>query len=258
MRGLFLILVLSSVAAAGTIEDTIPDARYRDYGETFARYTCRLIGTNTAGSMQVGTCTLVAPHWALTAAHVVEDMAQCFVVSDAGPHRVDRVFAHREYGGRFAEHDIALVHVERAFPLVRYPPLTDGSERLGSVAVAAGYGVTGTLSTGYTRGDGEIRAGTVLLSSHERSVFMCDIRRDGSPLPFCIAPGDSGGGLWGTAADGRTVLIGVHSFTARLGKEAARSRAGEESGHTRLALYLAWMREVAGELDRPCSLASCR
>ena len=87
---------------------------------------------------------------------------------------------------------------------------------------------------------------------------MCDIRRDGSPLPFCIAPGDSGGGLWGAATDGRTVLIGVNSFTSRRGREKTRSQVGEESGHTRVALYLAWMREVAGELDGPCKLAGCQ
>lgn len=258
MRGLLIILVLCRVVAAGTIEDTIPDARYREYGETFSRYTCRLIGVNTDGEPQVGTCTLLAPHWALTAAHVVEGMATCFVLTDAGPHRIDRVFTPRDYAGRFAEGDIALVHVVRAFPLTTYPPLTDGTERLGSVATAVGYGVTGPLSQGYGRGDNQIRAGTVLLTAQERCVWMCDIRRTGTPLPLCIAPGDSGGGLWSTAADGRTVLVGVNSFTSRRGRGPTRSQVGEESGHTRVAMYREWMHEVAGRFDEPCNLAACR
>ena len=53
------------------------------------------------------------------------------------------------------------------------------------------------------------------------------------------------------------MLVGINSYTAKVGKDV-RSRAGEESGHTRVALYLDWIREVAGELDAPCTLASCQ
>jgi len=259
MRALALIAgLVAVVACGGTIEDTIPDSRYREYGETFAAYTCRLVGTNTDGHTQVGTCTLISPHWALTAAHVVQDYTECGVWTAVGYHRVDRVFVYRDYTGTFAEHDIALVHVVRPFDLSWYPPLTDGSEQLGDVCTAAGYGVTGRLSSGFSRGDNEIRAGTMRLTAREKSVWVCEIRRGGSPLPFCIAPGDSGGPLWGRAADGRTVLIGVNSYTAKVGKPPVRSQVGEESGHTRVAIYLPWIREVAGELDEPCILASCR
>jgi hypothetical protein len=259
MRCLALIAgLIAAVASAGTVEDTIPDARYREYGETFRPYTCRLAGFNVDGNPQVGTCTLIAPHWALTAAHVVADLTMAGVLSDAGYHRVDRIFVHRDWGDTFAEHDIALVHVVKPFEVGRYPPLTDGSEQLGSVVTAAGYGVTGRLSSGFTSGDSEIRAGTMRLTSRERSVYVCEIRRGGSPLPFCIAPGDSGGPLWGTASDGRTVLIGINSYTAKLGKAPVRSQVGEESGHTRVEMYRDWIREIAGELDAPCTLAGCR
>ena len=259
MRALALIAgLIGVVAAGGTIEDGIPDARYRQYGETFASYTCRLVGKNVEGNPQVGTCTLIAPHWALTAAHVVSDMTECGVWTAAGRHAIDRTFPYRDYTGKFAEHDIALVHVSRPFTLERYPPLTDGSEQPGTVCTAVGYGVTGRLSSGYSRGDNEIRAGTMRLTSTERSVWVCKIERHGSPLPFCIAPGDSGGPLWAKAGDGRTVLVGINSYTAKVGKPPVRSQAGEESGHTRVALYLDWIREVAGKLDEPCTLAACQ
>ena len=257
MRALALIAGLVAVVAnAGTIDDAIPDARYRAYGETYRPFTCRIAGTNTAGQPQVGTCTLIAPHWALTAAHVVHDMTAVGVMGETAYHRADRIFVHREWDGTFASHDIALVHVVTPFGLAYYAPLTDGSERVGSVCTAVGYGVTGKLSTGYTGGDAQIRAGTMRMTSTERSVWVCDIRRGGSPLPFCIAPGDSGGGLWGKTSDGRTVLIGVNSYTATTAQHT-RSRVGEESGHTRVALYLDWIREVAGKLDEPCTLPGC-
>ena len=258
MRGLLIFLALSSVAIAGTIEDTLPDARYRAYGETFRSYTCRLAGFNTDGQPQVGTCTLIAPHWALTAAHVVADMTTVGVLTDDGYHDVDQVFCHRDWDGTFARHDIALVHVRRPFVASWYPPLTDGTEQLGSVVTAAGYGVTGRLSAGFGGGDSEIRAGTMRLTGSEHSVYVCEIRRSGSPLPFCIAPGDSGGGLWGKAADGRTVLIGVNSFTSTTGPGPVRSQAGEESGHTRVAMYLDWIADIAGSLDTTCTLAGCQ
>ena len=257
MGRLLIFFALSSVALAGTTEDGIPDARYREYGETFAAYTCRLVGRNTDDQSQVGTCTLIAPHWALTAAHVVADMRECGVLTAAGHHRVDRVFVYREYADVFAKHDIALVHVVRPFPLATFPQLTDGSERPGDVCTAVGYGVTGRLSAGFHGGDNKIRAGTMRLTAAENSVWICQIRNSGSPLPFCIAPGDSGGPLWARAADGRTVLVGVNSYTAKIGKPPVRSQAGEESGHTRVALYLDWIGEVAGSLDEPCTLASC-
>lgn len=259
MRGLaFIAGLVAAVASAGTVEDTIPDSRYRQYGETFAAYTCRLVGLNTDGKPQVGTCTLIAPHWALTAAHVVRDMTACEVETAAGRHRIDRVFVYHEYAGVFARHDIALVHVVRPFAVTVYPPLTDGSERAGEVCTAAGYGVTGRLSTGFGGGDNQIRAGTMRLTEAVASVWVCKIERGGSPLPFCIAPGDSGGPLWARAADGRTVLVGVNSYTAKIGKPPVRSQAGEESGHTRVALYLDWIREIAGELDKGCTLAACQ
>jgi hypothetical protein len=244
MRGLLLILALSSVAVAGTIEDSIPDARYRDYGETFKRYTCRLVGTNVQGEIQVGTCTLIAREWALTAAHVVADLTSGGILSDHGYHRISRVFVHREYGGQFANHDIALVHVATPFELAWYPPLTDGSEKAGDVCTAVGFGVTGTLSAGFDSGDMLIRAGTMRLTSAERSVWVCEIKRCCSPLPLCIAPGDSGGPLWAKAADGRTVLVGVNSYTAKTGKPPVKSQVGDESGHTRVALYLDWISDI--------------
>jgi secreted trypsin-like serine protease len=181
-------------------------------------------------------------------------------VTSGDRHRVDRVFAHREWrDAEYGWHDIALVHVERPFSVRAYPALSDATERLGSVAAVSGYGMTGTLAVGLQAGDQRLRAGTVFLGAIERGVYVCPIRRtpDAGPLPACIAPGDSGGPLWATAADGSTRLVGVNSYVARVGGRA-RYVVGEESGHTRVALYLDWIAEVTGGLDAPCTMPECQ
>lgn len=255
MRGVFFLLAWSSVAVAGTIEDSIPDARYREYGQTFANYTCRIQGTTPDGKRAGGTCVLIAPRWALTAAHVTDDMTRPAVTTIDGEHLISRVVPHPAYAGEYGWNDIALVHSATAFPLAQYPPLSDGTERLGTVAAAAGYGMTGRLSTGIS-GDGSgLRAGTQILTATERTLLVCDIRRSGTPLPFCIAPGDSGGGLWAAGSDGTVRLVGIHSCVSRRGTERPRHAAGEESCHTRVSLFLGWIRDVCGE---PCLLACCK
>jgi hypothetical protein len=258
MRRLLLIFfALSSVAVAGTIEDSIPDSRYREYGSTFAAHTCRITGVEVKGNSAFASCVLVSPHWALTAAHVVHEMVTCEILAGDSSHRVDRIFVHPEWQHDFGWHDIALVHTAQPFSVQKYPILSDATESLGAVVTASGYGMTGRLSTGLQSGSGGLRAGTQRLHGFERAVWVCKIERGTTPLPLCIAPGDSGGGLWGRAADGSTRLIGINSCVSRYGGGKPRHVAGEESAHTRVSLYLDWIAAVAGPLDEPCNLASC-
>lgn len=260
MRWLATFIVAASTASAGTIDESKGDARYLDYGATFSGYVVRVTGPNRDGVPLAGSGTMLSPHWVLTAAHVTHDMVAVDVVTGGDRHRVDRVFAHRDWRpDDYGWHDIALVHVARPFSGRVYPSLSDATERLGSVAAASGYGMTGTLSVGLQAGDQRLRAGTVFLGAVERGVYVCPIRRDSQagPLPYCIAPGDSGGPLWAAAADGSTRLVGVNSYVARTGGRA-RYVVGEESGHTRVALYLDWIAEVAGTLDGGCTMPGCQ
>lgn len=256
MRALgFLILCWASSAFAGTTDDAISDARYLKYAEGFRPYTARIIGLRTDGTTPAGTCVLIHDHWALTAAHVVDGWTAGLVHSSKGIRRIERVFSHIDYQDWNAGwHDIALVRVREPFKLDYYPSLSSGQEALGAVVSVAGYGLTGRLSTGHTHGDGLLRAGTGRITRFEAGCIVLPAMRGGSPLPLCIAPGDSGGPLF---VAGR--LAGINSFTMKLQDgTSTRSRVGEESAHTRVSLYHDWFHDVMGEeFDVPCSVVAC-
>lgn len=252
--GIFLLCVASS-AFAGTTDDGIPDARYREYAKGFAPYTARILGVQPDGTTPAGSCVLIADLWAVTAAHVVDDFASGVVHASTGIRRIERIFPHAEYkDDSFGWHDLALVKVAEPFGLDFYPKVADGSETPGDIVSMVGFGLTGRLSSGYTHGDGALRAGTGRIARFERGVIVMPALSAGTALPLCIAPGDSGGPLFC-----RGMLSGIASFTMKTPDGMrTRSRIGEESCHTRLILYHDWFHDVMGEeFDAVCSVASC-
>lgn len=224
-----------AVIIGGTTDDAIPDARYIEYGRGFLPYTMKLTARNDRGEPIEATATAVSRRWALTAAHVV-DGAKGITVggSPAAVVHISPAFTAVGKG------DIALVEMEKAFALEWYPPLSDGTERVGQVVSLAGYGLHGKLSTGHDSADGRLRAGTQKIERLDDGLIICHAQCGSSPLEYCISPGDSGGPLF---AGGR--LAGVHSFTFDKPKPSGlRSREGEETAHTRVSLHREWISTV--------------
>lgn len=231
-----VILAVAAPALAGTTDDSIPDARYVQYAAGFRPYTRRIDVVETSGRLAVSTSVCIAPRWSLTAAHVVADAATANI--EGNP--VETIFVHQEFDAdRVGWNDIALLRLRDDFHLDYYPPLSTGQETEGDVVSMAGYGITGRLSTGYSKSDGLLRAGTNRIARFERSLLVCPAARGGSPLPFCIAPGDSGGPVFVGAGDG-AALCGIASFTMK-DTGPLRSREGEEMGATRVSLFADWI-----------------
>lgn len=239
MRTLAIILASSALSLAGTTDERVPDSAYVDYGKSFAPYARRLAVTGTDGRVAYATATVIADHWALTAGHVVHD-ADCATIDK--DYEAVEIVVHPEFdGSKLGWNDIALLRTEKSFALPHYPPLATAQDASpGATVTLAGYGLYGRLGTGYTDSDGRLRAGTNKVERHERNVIVCTAG-GGSPLEFCIAPGDSGGPMYSAGRDGR--LVGIASFTMA-DKGPLRSRRGEESGHTRVSLFVEWIRGV--------------
>lgn len=231
-------------AMAGTTDDAVDDARYLDYARAFASYTAKATGRDSQGRRNEATATLIGPHWAITAAHVVHGVNEIALVSGDTKRPVAKVVMHPDWSAEEGHgwHDLALLRCDEPLRLDFYPPLSTGDENVGQVVSIVGYGIHGRLSEGHSTYDGKLRAGTQTIERFERTVIVCHARCGTSTLEFCIAPGDSGGPLF---AGGK--LAGVNSFTMAA-KGPLKSKAGEETAHTRVSLYREW---ILGVMDEP-------
>lgn len=231
---------------AGTIDPRQSDEAHLAYGKKFpfvAKISCTDI---KSGDLHSGSCVIISPRCALTAAHVVNGGKDPYVVTDDGKkHEIERVVIHPKYDeSQSGVGDLAVCLVSQAgeFSLDFYPALHSGDDEVGKVASIAGYGFKGTFHSGATNSDGKRRAGANVIERVKDDLLVCSAGgKRKNELEFLISWGDSGGGLFiGNE------LAGINSFIMSYGEGVKpRSKYGEESAHVRISHHIEWIKKNA-------------
>ena len=245
---LIFFFVFSSVFA-GTIDPQNSDKEYLEYG---AKHTCVLpimgFMADKLNNPFRGSCVLINENYALTAAHIVVNSMNQFVVYENKPYPCSIVAIHALYDNTvFGKHDIAVVRLQRPIKLDFYPELYTSRDEHKKICSIAGFGFSGTFKTGSqtNKFDNKRRAGSNIIYDIEDNILICStVDTPVTSLEFLICSGDSGGGLF---IDQK--LAGINSCV--FSKDGnANSDYGDISGHTRISDYHIWIKNTINSIEQ--------
>lgn len=274
-RLLVLLIALIPVTAhAGTIRHDRDPALYTTLAADSAFQSVGLleVGVFEVGQPAVGSATLVAPDWVLTAAHVVEGGKAINFTVGGQTYSASRWVSHPKYSGNLLSgYDLALVQLSGPVADVLPAQIYRKKKERNATGTFVGFGRSGTGLTGDTIDDRVKRAGTNIIDGQlkqDRSgllkvveklpstarTFAVDFdspsnpleSRMGSDVPtdleLLIARGDSGGGVFIDDPNDLSgpLLAGIHSF-GEIFDERDDSDYGDVTGHTRVSTYKGWI-----------------
>ncbi len=218
---------------------------------------------------KVCVATLIAPQWAITAAHCVEETSLQEALDSDGVYGVhiagadvdiDRVVMHPNYQYRYdatrsaEEVDLALLRLVRPLDIPRPLALYRAEDEQDRVATFLGWGYFGIGTTGIQHDDGRFRlAKNVVTAASSRLRFnFDDPRLPGSAaveLEGLPGLGDSGGPALLETAEGWSIAgVAVGEVGARHSGEegGAQGLYGAVGIYERLSLHQPWIDSVIG------------
>jgi secreted trypsin-like serine protease len=251
-----LALALGAVPASGIVirHDRL-DANYvadpRNYPQFFHLHE--------RNQRKVCLATLIAPRWAITAAHCSDDtplreaLAQGddYTVGVAGQtYHVSSLVLHPDYsnGTLLQGVDLALLQLDRAVEDVAPVALQRAQDEADAVATLVGWGSTGNGTTGRSGNDGKFRRAQNRVDAADQwlEFHFDDPRMPGSKalaLEGVPGLGDSGGPAL-VEHDGELVLIGIAVGELARDDDRRQGLYGATGIYERISRHAAWIDAV--------------
>lgn len=210
---------------------------------------------------KVCVATLVAPQWALTAAHCAAETALQATLAEGRAyavqinrqtHHIDALYLHPGWSGESTVHlqprqvDLALVHLSAPVNERTVVELYRGEDELTRAMTFLGWGYTGLGTTGTSVDDGQLRfAQNTVIRADERLRFeFNDPRaRDDKAVQFEGIPGlgDSGGpALLANGGSMQLAGIAIGELTGKTNSVGA-GRYGAIVVYERVSQHLDWI-----------------
>ena len=245
---------------AATIRDDVPDSSYQALAANLAYAS---VGMFVSNGPYTGSGVLIAPDWVLTTAHnLLLATSGTFTVGGTS-YTANQLIMNPNWnnGSVFNGYDFGLAHLSSSVTAIPPATLYTGSSDMGQTGTYVGFGAGGTGLTGYQTPpdnlerafqnviDGSFNNPSVLLGSDFDNPHTTADNwwGDATPLPLegCVAPGDSGGGMFITV-DSQTYLAGIIAFVAATDGNA-NADYGDLSGSGRVSAFVPWIESTIPE-----------
>lgn len=194
---LLMISLFMSQLYGGTILDSVNDNEYIQYAKNID-CVVKIVGKIDNKDKAVFSGVIIDEHWIITAAHTLDNNQKFYFSLEDKQLEINEFFIHPQYNpSEFGSIDIGLCYIKDPIKIKFIPKFYTEDDEIGKVCCIVGYGLTGTGKSGAIKWDGKRRAGSNKIINIHKNMLMCDMSSDNpTQLEFCMASGDSGGGLF--------------------------------------------------------------